>query len=288
MIQEKTYKAYFFLIVVTLFWGVTFPLIRDALPYVNASTFVFARFVLASLLFLPIILFRFRRPNKTLLAASLVLAVLNSAVFLFQTIGLETITAPRSAFITGSSVLIVPFLLPLLKLGRPRFLDILSALICLLGLYVLTGANIHGLSRGDFWTLACAACYAFAVIFVQWITPKLKSYSQITFYQILLGVPIMGLAASGESFHGLLHYQVAGALIFCALFATVIAFYLQMKYQQHIPAPKAALIYTLEPVFASLFAYLINNDHITQQTLLGGAIILMSLLMPLLPKVFRG
>ena len=265
----------------------TFPLIRDALPFVNASAFVFVRFVLASVLFLPIVLVNFRRPSKALLAASLVLALLNSGVFLFQTIGLETISAPRSAFITGTNVLIVPFLLPLLKLDRPHLLDVVSALICLWGLYILTGANIDGFSQGDFWTLGCAVSYAFVIVFVQWVTPKIKGYSALAFYQILLGVPIMGLAASGASFKGLFTPQVLVALVFCSLFATVVAFYLQMKYQQQVSAPKAALIYMLEPVFASLFAYFINKDQITKETLIGGAIILASLLIPLLPKVMR-
>jgi len=277
-------KANIYLVLVTVMWGLTFPLIREAVSYIHASTFVFIRFGLAAICFLPFAYANFRKSSKALLIAGLALGVLNSGIYIFQTTGLETISASRSAFITGSNVLFVPFLLPLFQLGRPRKIDIISALICLLGLYILTGSNLHGISRGDLWTLASALCYAVSVVFVQWVSPRLKGYSLLTFYQILFAVPIAAIISAGNGFSGIFHIKVLIAVLFCSIVATIIGLYLQMKYQQYTTATRAALIFSLEPVFASIFAYFINGDPITSHMLLGGGVVLLSIIIPVLAR----
>src|SRR5262249_13967145 len=77
------------------------------------------------------------------------------------------------------------------------------------------------------------------------------------------------------------------ALIFCALLATGFAFFIQMKYQPQTTASQTALIFALEPFFASIFGYLLNGEPITAYTLLGGALIMSSLVLPQLLKLAK-
>lgn len=266
---------------ITAFWGLTFPLSHRAIQYISPSLFVFLRFVLAALCLLPMVLYN--RSDKRVIYAGLFLGLLNSGTFLFQTIGLEYIDPARSAFITGMSVLFVPFLLPLFKLGYPKPIDITCGLVCLLGLYVLTGANIHSLNRGDFLTLACAFCVAMTISFVQWVTRYIKSYTILNFYQILFTVPIAGVGVFHHAgWHNIWHPALLFALVFCAIFATVIALHIQLKYQQYTTATMVALIFVLEPVFGSLYSILLGDSVLHWSLVLGGAIIVFSLALPTL------
>lgn len=280
--MKASHCANLYILLVTIFFGLTFPLIKEAIAYVDPSSFVFVRFLLSALVLLPFILRSFSPWSHTVLAAGLALGLLNCGTYIFQTIGLQTIDASRSAFITSTCVVMVPLFLPLFGLGFPKKIDCIGALLSLLGVYIITGAHFSGLKSGDFWTLACAATYALSVVCIQWVTPKIKHYSLLTFYQIVFTVPVAFIASSDNHFTGLLHPQVMIALLFCGVFATSLALYLVMKYQQHTTATQAALIYALEPVFASFFAYFINKEMIGLGTIMGGGLILISVILPIL------
>lgn len=275
-----TKYANIMLIFVTLLWGLTFPLIKLALVHISPSMFVLVRFILAALIFLPVLLWDLRHSTRTLLFAGLALGLMNSIIYLTQTIGLQTISPSRSAFITGMNVILVPFLLPLAGLGRPGKRDIGCALLSLMGLYILTAGGHHTFSTGDAWTLLCAIAYAVVIVFIQWLTLtcNVRHYRLLTFYQILFTIPAAAIAATGNNISGLFQPHVVIALLFCASGATVLAFYLQLKYQQHTSANQAALIYCLEPVFATLTAFVMIGNAIPLQTWIGGAIMLSSLI----------
>lgn len=279
--MTSSYRANLYILLVTVFFGLTFPLIKEAVAYVDASSFVFVRFVISALVLLPFVLSSLSRWNGIVIIAGLALGVLNCGTYIFQTIGLQTIDASRSAFITSTCVVMVPLFLPLFGLGMPKKLDCICASLSLFGVYIITGTHFSGLRMGDAWTLGCAATYALSVVFIQWVTPKIKHYSLLTFYQILFTVPVAFIASSDNSFSGLLHPPVIIAILFCSIFATSLALYLVMKYQQDTTATQAALIYAMEPVFASIFAYFINKQTISLTTLFGGGLILVAVVLPI-------
>ncbi len=259
-------------------WGLTFPLIERAVRHVPPSEFVFWRFLLASLILLPFIAKRLSKTTRWVLLGGGVLGLLNSGIFIFQSIGLETISASRAAFITGSSVLLVPFLGPLFGMGRVHLKDVALALLCLLGLYILTGAQLASLRIGDLWVLACALCVALSLVFIQKLAHHKISYQLLTFYQIILTMPLAGLTLTHSTL-AILHGEALIALLFCALIGTALSLFLQMYGQQHTTAAKTALIFTLEPVSASIFAWLINGEAITWQVVIGGIVILSSIVL---------
>lgn len=268
------------LVLVTAMWGLTFPLIHSALQFISPGTFVSVRMIVAMLVLLPFVIFRFKNINQFLLLGCVALALLNTATYIFQTKGLTTITAPRSAFITGMSVILVPLFMPLFRMGNPSKVVLLSVIVCLTGLYILTGANLHHLAIGDLFTFAAAISYALFVIVMQIMSTRVKDYLLLCFFQIAFSVPFAVPFMGATSMTLIQQPVVIISLLFCAVFATNLSIYLQGKYQQHITATKTALIFALEPVFATLFSYFINNTIITFNTLLGGALILLSILLP--------
>lgn len=267
------------LVVVTAMWGLTFPLIENAVSLVSPGFFVAIRMLIALLSVLPLLFFYWRETTKFLLWGSLALGLLNTATYIFQSEGLLTIPSSRSAFITGINVVLVPILMPLFGLGRPDRIAMVSVLICLAGLYILTGHNLQGLSIGDLWTFGCAVTYALFVIIMQIMSARVKNHSLLCFYQILFSIPLALPFVGPMNFSAIMQGPVVMALIFCSLFATSLAIYLQARVQQYTTATNTALIFTLEPVFATIFAYYINGAAITLDTIIGGILIIFSILL---------
>ena len=273
-------KAQCYLVLVALIWGLTFPLIHQAVGFLDPDVFVFVRFCMAALFFLPFVISLLRKTSKLLLYGSLLLGLGNSVVYIFQSIGLMTIPASRSAFITGTGVILVPFLSFVLKIEKMRLMHFVCAILCCIGLYILTGADFAGFNVGDLYTFGCAIAYALTVIIIQILSESFDDPRLIVFYQMIFTIPIAGLLSIGSDFTPLLLPGVYIPLIFCAVLATCLVYYWQLRYQQYTTAPKAALIYALEPVFASIFSISMHQEALTWTIVIGGGFIFGSIILP--------
>lgn len=289
--MQKSTKAIFALISVTAVWGLTFPLIKNAVVDIDPTAFVVLRLVMATLIMLPFVAHRLHKTTGFIVLGGMIIGALNSAIYIAQSIGLETTSSANSAFITASSVILVPFLSPLLGTGRPRLLDICATLVALLGIFVLTGANLAHLTVGDWWTFGCALTYALFIIALQRITQKPLDIYLLVFYQILFALPIPLVMSLYKHTHYVLDKPVLIAVLFCAIFATCLTFYMQSAFQKYTTVTKAALIYAFEPVFATIFALWINGEKITSYTLIGGLCVLSGFLLtelvPLIKSTHR-
>lgn len=274
----KLKKAELYLLIVTALWGLTFPLVGAAVKEISPMNFVFVRFSLAAMVMLPFVWKDLNFLDGHTLIYAIVLGLLNLGAYSFQSMGLTTISAAESAFITAISVVLVPFLLLFFKGQTLKTWDVVSSIICLLGLYILTGAHLINLNSGELETLLCAICVAFSVIVVQMAAHKITKFSLLVFYQILFTALFALPFAAYQHDHLTLNHQVIFSILFCAIFATVIALYLQVKFQKFVTAYKAALIYSAEPLFACIFAWMLNGDKITPSIILGGSIIFFSMI----------
>ncbi len=286
--MQKSYTANIFLLITAIIWGATFPLIRNAVVDVSPTVFVWVRFLIAAIVLIPFIISTFKQTNWDLLWSGAILGIINAVSYLAQTIGLQTVHSAKAAFITGTYVIIVPFLLPLFQLGKPTRLEWFATLIALAGLYVLTGADFVDISVGDLWIFLSATFVAIGITYLQRITKRIANFRLLAFYQILFTVPLPLLMTSKVNTSALFDPSVIISLLFCAVFATSLALFLQTKYQKYTTATKAALIFCMEPIFASIFSALFNNEPLTANIMVGGLIILLSLLTPtLLPFLIK-
>jgi len=282
--MKKATQANLFILLATLCWGASFPIIKNTVAHLDPYAFVLLRFGLAALIVLPFLWRSLRRAKLELLMAGAILGLFSGGAYLAQTLGLQTDDASRAAFITGMNVVFVPLLLPFFGLGKPTKTTLSAALLCLYGLLVLTGTNLNHISNGDLWELLGAVLFAFNIAYLQKVTKKFNDANLLTFIQLLFTAQLALVFAKGANFHAVLDPTIMSGILFCAVFATALTIFLQTKYQQYTTATQAALIFCLEPVFATLFAYLINGKMMTEQTLIGGAIILLSTLIPTLQK----
>jgi drug/metabolite transporter (DMT)-like permease len=272
------------LVVVTLLWGITFPLIRSALADLDPYQFVGWRFLIATVAFLPLVLAHpaSRRGLGRAFLPGLLLGSLAWTSYISQTIGLQTIPAGRAAFITGLSVILVPLLSPVFRAGQPRPIELVAAAVATAGLYLLTvnsgdGSAGSWLSVGDLWILVCASSYAIYIHVLQILLRRNYNENSLAFTQVLgIGVFAVSILFARGEVRIVMSQAVLVALAVCALLATVGTFWLQTRYQGRSTPQRVALIFALEPVFATLFAYLLLGETLSGRGAFGAAVILFS------------
>lgn len=262
---------------VTAAWGMTFPLIRRAVGHINPNEFVLIRLLISTAIFSPVLWWKRKYISKKLLIAGFIFGSLEAACYLTQSIGIQTISSANSAFITALSVVIAPFLAPLFGLAKPRWFDIIAAGICITGIFILSGADLESMQSGVYWTLACAVFYALSVNYLSRVTKYITENLTFVGLQISLGLPlpIIALSITGRSGHW--HGIAIAAVTFCAL-STLASYYLQTRFQRRLSVAQVMLIFAFEPIFATIFAMVINNEIPTRHTLIGGGFVIASFL----------
>lgn len=265
------------LVLTTLIWGTTFPLLKDSVSTLSATALVGGRFIVAALVLLPFC----RRLNRRLVRDGVLLGAIAFVSYVTQAIGLETTSANRGAFITSLNVIIVPLLGLLLGQLASRQLFVAAGL-ALVGIGVMSwesGAWVVG----DGWVLGCAISYALLIVLVERIAPNHDPLA-LTAVQLTTMALMATLWAAPEwisSWPGLI--EKFGAIAYLGLIATAFTTWSQVVAQRRVAATEAALIYTLEPVFAAGFSFIWLGERLGLRGLLGAAIVLVAMVLSQLP-----
>lgn len=270
--KSKRAKAEVLLVVITLIWGLTFVVVKQALKDASPLPWLAVRFMLAGLMLLGA-LARGRLDRRSVLPGG-VLGLFLFGGFVFQTFGQKYTTASKCAFITGLSVILVP-IITLFYGHRMRAASVVGAVSGLTGIYFLVlPSRLEGVNRGDIYTLVGAVSFAIHIVLVDHYNRRF-SFRHLVPIQVL-GVALLATAAlpfdGGRQLHWTL--GLAGAFLFAALFPTGFAFSVQNWAQQFSPPTHTALIFALEPVFAALASRLVLGERLGGKVLLGSALVL--------------
>jgi drug/metabolite transporter (DMT)-like permease len=265
-------KAEVLLVIVTLIWGATFVVVKGALRDASPLPFLAVRFTLAGVLL--VLLMGRGQADRQALVPGFVLGIFLFAGYLFQTTGLLYTTPSKSAFITGSAVILVPFM-QVLHGFRLRAATIAGALLGLAGIYFLVlPSGLRAVNRGDILTLFCALSFAVHIVLVGNYTRRF-SFRHLVPVQIL-AVGLLAAAALPlkPDFRLVWTVGLVLALLLTATLATGFAFAVQNWAQQFTPPAHTALIFALEPVFAALTSRLAMGEKFGGKVFLGAALIL--------------
>jgi drug/metabolite transporter (DMT)-like permease len=205
--------------------------------------------------------------------------------YAFQTAGLRYTTASNSGFITGSSVVLVPLILALFWGKRVTMWVYFGTIAAAAGLYFLTvpATGVAHLNRGDVLTFFAALSYAVHIILVGDYARE-HSAAALSVLQVLTCAMMAWLTALGASairwqpmrFHSTSQLWIGIAV--CAVFATAVAFSLQLWAQQFTTPSHAAIIFTLEPVFAVITSYFVLSERLGWRSIAGAALVLAGIL----------
>jgi drug/metabolite transporter (DMT)-like permease len=264
------------LLVLTLFWGTTFLLVKNVLAGTSTGAFLALRFGVAASVLGAVWLVRRDPRTPGLLRHGLLLGVVMFAGFAFQTLGLLYTTPARSGFITGLSVLIVPFIARfVLRRGVPGFawVGVGFALVGLLALTRPFGGTIDAAVRfGDLLTAVCAVTYALQIVYTSEWSPHHR-LAPLVFLQVTTTLAGSLVMLAFEPVRVSWTPALAGTVLFTGLVMTAGAFFVMAWAQRHTTAVRAALIFSLEPVGAALFSNLVGGEPLGFWDWTGGILI---------------
>lgn len=275
--HARRWQADLALVFITLIWGSTFVVVKEALASASTLLFLALRFGLASVALLVV----FRRMHVTILGQKRLLwggALAGVCLFggyVFQTFGLRSTTPSKSAFITGLSVVLVPLLSSLVYRKAPGIVEVLGVLLATGGLALMTlDERSFTISTGDMLTLIGA--FGFAIhIMVLGHYSRSGGFEALSVVQVLTcAIIALGTFWWVETPHVVWRPSLLIALAITGLLATALAFTVMAWAQQHTTATRTALVFVLEPVFAALTSFLVEGELFTPRGGVGAALIL--------------
>ncbi len=254
----------------TVVWGATFAVIKDAVASCGVVSFLAVRFLIASICLAP---FGLRKVTAESLLAGGAIGAILAAGYLFQTFGLCSTSATHSGLITGLFVVFAP-LLNRAIFGVRTPLAVWGAIaVSLLGLALLTGAGPTVPTRGDLLTLGAAASFALQIVLLGRYSRRMDSAALATTQVVATAAVFLAAWPMVEPL-ALPPPQVWPALILTGVVATAGGFIVQTLAQKRISPTRAAMIFTLESVFAVLFGYLVAGDRLTGVQFAGAVLMI--------------
>lgn len=283
MSKSKIYLP--LLVLGTAFWGISFPITKVAFESVHPYAFLFYRFLIAAL-FLAIV---FYKQVLNINLATIKKGTL-SGLFLFmgicwQSVGLKYTSASNAAFIAGIEVVLIPLFafLFLKKTVQPKMW--VACCLALVGLYVIAmSSGISNFRIGDLMVFVGSLFYSAYVLYVGKVSTSADSkVSAISFviiqlFMCTISAGLLTVFTQGPSAIVVpMSVDVWKSLFFVGVLATAYMYCIQNIAQKYIEPEKIALTYLFEPIFATLFAFLLLNEDITSRTIIGGSLILMAM-----------
>jgi len=276
-------KSSFLLLLTAAIWGFAFVAQRVGMEYVGPFTFNGVRFLLGSLSLLPLLLYfrldshdlanRLKSPLLPGILAGTILFVASS----FQQIGLISTTAGKAAFITSLYIVLVPLIGIFLghRIGLGTWLGCALALV---GLYFLCIKESAAIQSGDLLELIGALFWAVHILIIGYYTVRVDVL-KLSFIQFLT-CSILSLAAALLT-ESIVFNSIADAaipILYGGVCSVGIAYTLQAVGQKHAPPAHAAIIMSLEAVFAVWGGFLLLGEYLDVQELLGCGLMLAGML----------
>lgn len=284
---DRTWKAELSLAAVCLAWGSTFVLVKNALADVSTVLFLALRFSAAAILLGGLYAARGGRLTRKGFAAGVLTGALLYSGYLLQTVGLRWTTPATSGFITGLYIVLVPLFAAIVYSRMPGASEWTGVLLASTGMALMTFSTSDvAIGKGELLTVACAVAFAAHMIALSHYSRHMNT-DLLTLLQIGTSAVIaLGTFWWVEDVKLRWTPALVTALAVTSVLATALAFWIQTWAQAHTSATRAAVIFSLEPVFAWLTSWLVEGETLTGRAMAGAACILAGILVVEL-KPFR-
>ena len=277
--NRKNILAQIGLVLITMIWGITFVMVKNALN--DAPPFMFAtlRFGLAFFISAIYLNRKISMINKQEIVAGIVCGFLLFSGYACQNFGLILTTPSKSAFITSVSVIFVPILLVLFRWQKINFK--IWGVVCFttIGLYILLNPMGVGINLGDIITFGCALSFAFHIIFQDVYLNKKVDIVRFFIMQVFF-VSLFSLVCSFvfESTQIVISQRLIVAILVTGILATLVAIIIMIWAQTILAPTETAILLSLEPVFAALFSVFFAGEVLGVYGWVGGMIIVLSVM----------
>lgn len=245
------------------------------------SSFIMAyRFVVATIIFTIVFLKDLREIFSKKNYGGVITGVLLFLSFTFQTYGLVYTSPGNNAFITATNVVFVPFISWMIFLVKPKWSAFVSAILCLIGVSVLSidfSVGFTSFGLGEILTFASAICFALHTVSIGYFSTKMDT-KPIIYLQIFTAgiLSIIMFTLIGEDFKQFIPNVKQIPVLYLAIFSTSICYFLQTKAQKVVSPTKTSIIISTESLFATTLSIMLGYEYLTLNILIGGIFILMA------------
>jgi drug/metabolite transporter (DMT)-like permease len=266
---------------IAFIWGSTFVLVKAALNDASPLVLNSARMVIAAVLLAVFYRKKIAVLTKPALKGGVLAGIFLFAGYAFQTSGLKLTTPSKSAFLTGTSSVLVPIVLVAIWHVRIHMWRVVGIVLALTGLFLMTVpagpgglADFANVNLGDLLTVGCAISFTFHVIFVGRASQRFP-FEQVAFLQVAAAAILMAMSTPVlEHPYFRATPTVIAAILITGILCTAVAFSVQSWAQQFTPATHTALIFTTEPVFAWLTSFIYLHERLGLRAGAGALLIL--------------
>ncbi|RCW28253.1 EamA-like transporter family protein [Ciceribacter lividus] len=286
-------QANLILLLAAAIWGGGFVAQSSAMDMLGPNWFNGIRFGLAFLAVVPFAWREAKNAARPLAAGDIGAFVVIGAVLFgaqtLQQIGIKTTTVTNASFLTGLYVVLVPAIAVLILRRKPHWIIWPAAALTLVGILLLSGGSLSGLTDGDLLIMVCAVLFAVQIT----LTPIAvgRSGRPLALAALQFGVCALGGSLGGAILEPITVDAITGSLteiLYAGLLSSGLAFVLQIIGQRYTTAPQAAIFLSSEALFGALFGAILMGDSLPVIGYAGCAIMFAAMLMvELVPELTR-
>jgi len=285
--HQRNIRADILLLIVAIIWGFAFVAQRLGMDHLGPFGFNAARFLLGAVSLLPLLLFfktTHDQPVSALLKAG---CAAGGVLFLGATLqqaGLVYTSASNAGFITGLYIMLVP-LFGLTIGEKTQGNTWIGAMLGVVGLYLLSVSETFSVNPGDLLVLAGAGAWAVHVLLLSRFAPKFDNL-RLAIAQFMVCALLSGIAAvfTEQDTLQLENFILSiGPILYAGLFSVGIAYTLQVFAQKDAPPSHAAIIMSLETVFAAVGGWWLLEEQLNSRELAGCGLMLVGMLLSQMP-----
>ena len=280
LISNRTRLAQIGLVFTTLAWGATFVLVKEGLNHAQPFTFGAYRFLIATICTAFLVRSQIFQLHKQEFYSAVLCGFFLFTGYAFQNFGLwenefYTATTPsKSAFITSISIIMVPIMLVITGIQKVSFRIWTAILLATIGLYLLLDPTGTGISLGDIFTFGCATSFAIHIILQDRYAKKGIHVTRFFLIQVVTVTTLSFICSfffdtQSPSWSP----ELINALLMTGIIATTIAILIMVWAQQILSPSQTALIFSLEPVFAAVFSWILIGELLGFSGWVGGFLV---------------
>ena len=291
--MKKQIRGSLLLATATIIWGSAFVAQSVGMDHIGPFTFQAVRCFLAVLALLPVIAiadikkadgksFISRWADKKLLKAGILCGLPLFLACNLQQLALVDTDAGKSGFLTAMYIVIVP-VIGIFRKQKPTIMVPVSVLLAVAGLYFLSCSSVTGISSGDLLLLGCALMFAVQITFVDIFAPDVDPLRLNTLQALVCSVlsAVIMCCTEAPTLSGIWDCRIP--LAFTGILSMGAAYALQIVGQKDLPPAPAALIMSLESVFAALFGWLLLKETMAPVETLGCVLVFAAVVLSQIP-----
>lgn len=289
---KSSLKSGFLLFLAAFIWGVAFVAQRVGMDYMGPLSFNGARFLMGSIVLLPLVFFR-RKQNKkagilpadtkTTIIGGVCCGLALCAAALMQQFGIMYTTVGKAGFITTLYIILVPIFGIFLKKKIPAMVWV-GAVIAAFGMYLLCMNGSFSLGKGDTFVFICAILFAVHILVIDYFSPKADGVELSCIQFFIAGViaSILAFLFEEPTIGGF----IAGIipLAYAGIMSSGVAYTLQIIGQKNMDPTIASLILSLESVVSMLAGWVLLGQALSGRELAGCGLVFLAVILVQLPK----